>query len=70
MKKLKLPPAPEEDFGSVVVWSEPVVMATYDPLPADRNPMFLRKRVYQDSSGKVYGAPGDRRARARGAGQA
>ena len=44
--------------GSVVkVWSEPVVLPTYMPAPPDRNPMFLEKRVYQGSSGKVYPLP-------------
>jgi hypothetical protein len=34
-----------------------VVLPTYRPAPADRNPMFLEKRVYQGSSGKVYPLP-------------
>ena len=39
---------------SVRAWSEPVVIPTYPTMPADRNPMFLEKRVYQGSSGRVY----------------
>jgi len=41
----------------VSVRREPVVLPTYEPLPADKNPMFLEKRVYQGSSGKVYPLP-------------
>jgi len=33
---------------------ERVVLPTYQPMPPDKNPMFLEKRVYQGSSGKVY----------------
>ena len=32
---------------------ESVVIPTYMPAPPDKNPMFLEKRVYQGSSGKV-----------------
>ena len=42
---------------SVVVRREPVIFPTYEPLPPDKNPMFLEKRVYQGSSGKVYPLP-------------
>lgn len=42
---------------SVVVRREPVVLPTYEPLPPDKNPMFLEKRVYQGSSGRVYPLP-------------
>lgn len=38
----------------VRAWPEPVVIPTYPTMPADRNPMFLEKRVYQGSSGRVY----------------
>ena len=38
----------------MAAWSEPVTIETY-PLPApDRNPLFLERRVYQGSSGRVY----------------
>jgi tetratricopeptide (TPR) repeat protein len=43
--------------SSVRVWTEPRVIPTYEPAPPDRNPMFLEKRVYQGSSGKVYPLP-------------
>jgi tetratricopeptide (TPR) repeat protein len=55
--KLVLPPAPREETGAVKAWVEPVVMATYLPHSPDRNPMFLEKRVYQGSSGKIYPLP-------------
>lgn len=41
----------------VIVRHESIVLPTYEPLPPDRNPMFLEKRVYQGSSGKVYPLP-------------
>lgn len=43
--------------SSVVVRREPVEFPTYEPLPPDRNPMFLESRVYQGSSGRVYPLP-------------
>jgi len=43
--------------SSVRVWTEEVVIPTYWPAPPDKNPMFLEKRVYQGSSGKVYPLP-------------
>ena len=36
---------------------EQVTLPTYTALPPDRNPMFLEKRVYQGSSGRVYPLP-------------
>ena len=39
------------------MWQETIVIPTYRVLPADLNPMFLEKRVYQGSSGKVYPNP-------------
>ena len=42
---------------SVSVRREKVVIPTYQPLPPDRNPMFLETRVYQGSSGRVYPLP-------------
>ncbi|HEX3798568.1 MAG TPA: DUF5107 domain-containing protein [Verrucomicrobiae bacterium] len=43
--------------GQVSVRVENVVIPTYMPAPPDKNPMFLEKRVYQGSSGKVYPLP-------------
>lgn len=41
----------------VSVRREPVAFPTFEPMPADKNPMFLEKRVYQGSSGSVYPLP-------------
>jgi len=38
-------------------WEQQVVIPTYPVQEADSNPMFLEKRVYQGSSGKVYPNP-------------
>ncbi len=54
---LELPKAPENEIGPVKVWEEPVVLRTYRPAEPDRNPLFLEKRVYQGSSGRVYPLP-------------
>src|SRR5579862_3710535 len=43
--------------GEVRVRREPVVLPTYEPEAPDKNPMFLEKRVYQGSSGRVYPLP-------------
>jgi tetratricopeptide (TPR) repeat protein len=42
---------------SVRAWQDEVEIPTYPVQPPDRNPMFLEKRVYQGSSGKVYPNP-------------
>lgn len=39
------------------IWEEDVVIPTYEIGAPDKNPMFLEKRVYQGSSGKVYPYP-------------
>ncbi|ATC64980.1 DUF5107 domain-containing protein [Nibricoccus aquaticus] len=44
-------------MSSVTVRRESVVFPTYLPAAADKNPMFLEKRVYQGSNGKVYPLP-------------
>ena len=43
--------------ASVQAWEEDVVIPTYPTPEPDPNPMFLDKRVYQGSSGKVYPNP-------------
>ena len=48
------------DAGSnkaVRCYEQQVVIPTYPVQDADPNPMFLEKRVYQGSSGKVYPNP-------------
>jgi hypothetical protein len=54
---LQLPPPPPSETGSVKAWQQPVTMKTYLPAQPDPNPLFLEKRVYQGSSGKVYPLP-------------
>jgi tetratricopeptide (TPR) repeat protein len=44
-------------LASVTVRQEEVILPTYLPAAPDKNPMFLEKRVYQGSSGKVYPLP-------------
>jgi tetratricopeptide (TPR) repeat protein len=41
----------------VKMWEEEVIIPTYEVGSPDKNPMFLEKRVYQGSSGKVYPNP-------------
>ncbi|MGH7977668.1 MAG: DUF5107 domain-containing protein, partial [Limisphaerales bacterium] len=43
--------------STVEVRVEDLLIPTYMPAPPDKNPMFLEKRVYQGSSGKVYPLP-------------
>ncbi len=42
---------------NVRAWEETVCLPTYPAPPPDKNPMFVEKRVYQGSSGKVYPNP-------------
>lgn len=42
------------DLSKVRVWEEKITIPTYKAGEPDKNPMFLEKRVYQGSSGKVY----------------
>jgi tetratricopeptide (TPR) repeat protein len=57
VSKLQLPEAPVSETGPVKAWEEPVLMRTYMPAAPDPNPLFLEKRVYQGSSGRVYPLP-------------
>lgn len=43
--------------GQAEIWVERITLPTYGIGKADKNPMFLEKRVYQGSSGKVYPLP-------------
>ena len=46
---------PRSTAGSDVrAWSDRVVIPTYPPLAPERSPIFLERRVYQGSSGRVY----------------
>ncbi len=42
---------------AVRIWSETVSIPTYEVGERSKNPMFLEKRVYQGSTGKVYPLP-------------
>ncbi|MBP6759094.1 MAG: DUF5107 domain-containing protein, partial [Flavobacterium sp.] len=42
---------------SVKAWQEDVIIPTYEIGKAEKNPIFLEKRVYQGSSGVVYPYP-------------
>lgn len=44
-------------MSTVKIWEEVVSIPTYEVGEPDKNPMFLEKRVYQGSSGKVYPYP-------------
>lgn len=44
-------------IGQVEAWQEAIVIPTYGVGEPDKNPMFLEKRVYQGSSGRVYPYP-------------
>jgi len=57
LPKLDLPPAATAEQGPVKAWHAPVSMLTYMPAAPDPNPLFLEKRVYQGSSGRVYPLP-------------
>lgn len=46
-----------QKYSDVKVWEEKVKIPTYGVGKPDKNPMFLEKRVYQGSSGKVYPHP-------------
>jgi len=42
---------------SVKAWEEEIMIPTYEVGKAEKNPLFLEKRVYQGSSGEVYPYP-------------
>lgn len=46
-----------KEMETVRVWEEIVSIPTYQVGKPNKNPMFLEKRVYQGSSGKVYPYP-------------
>ncbi len=39
------------------IWEKKIMIPTYEIGEAEKNPIFLDKRVYQGSSGKVYPYP-------------
>ncbi len=44
-------------MSNTAVWAEKVTIPTYEIGQAEKNPIFLDKRVYQGSTGKVYPYP-------------
>ena len=53
-----LPARPAELAGTAcAAWAQPLTLPTYEPLPPDRYPAYLDRRVYQGSSGRVYPLP-------------
>ncbi|MGH9160413.1 MAG: DUF5107 domain-containing protein, partial [Vicinamibacteraceae bacterium] len=44
-------------MSKVRIWADEVVIPTYLAGEPDKNPMFLERRVYQGSSGRVYPYP-------------
>lgn len=60
--RIQLPePPPTErirlEAGGVACWEESLLIDTYRPAEPDRYPLFLDRRVYQGSSGRVYPIP-------------
>ncbi|MDN4465490.1 DUF5107 domain-containing protein [Microbacterium aurantiacum] len=60
--RIDLPAAPADqrailDAGGVACWSAPLMIDTYDAGAPDPYPLFLDRRVYQGSSGRVYPMP-------------
>lgn len=39
------------------IWEEEIIIPTYKIFPPEKSPMFIEKRAYQGSSGKVYPFP-------------
>ncbi|NAZ74224.1 DUF5107 domain-containing protein [Kineococcus sp. T13] len=55
---IELPPRPAQLADApAAVWSAPLTLPTYHPLPPERFPAYLDRRVYQGSSGRVYPLP-------------
>lgn len=43
--------------NTVSIWEESVVIPTYPVYPPEKSPLFIEKRAYQGSTGKVYPLP-------------
>lgn len=59
---ITLPDAPADleevlASGGAIAWEQPVTITTYEPAEPDEYPIFLDRRVYQGSSGRVYPIP-------------
>ena len=47
----------EMEIGKVTMWEENYVIPTYKVHQPEKNPLFIEKRAYQGSTGKVYPLP-------------
>lgn len=45
------------DINKVKVWEEEIIIPTYKVDAPEKNPLFIEKRAYQGSTGKVYPLP-------------
>nr|WP_314465267.1 DUF5107 domain-containing protein [uncultured Clostridium sp.] len=43
--------------GKAVIWEEECVIQTYKVYPPEKSPLFIERRAYQGSTGKVYPLP-------------
>ena len=41
----------------VRIWEEDCIIPTYSMAPPEKSPLFIEKRAYQGSTGKVYPLP-------------
>lgn len=46
-----------ESNSNVRIWEETCVIPTYSVYPPEKSPLFIEKRAYQGSTGKVYPLP-------------
>ncbi|WP_202621551.1 DUF5107 domain-containing protein [Anaerocolumna sedimenticola] len=46
-----------EITAQVKIWEEPLMIPTYKVYPPEKSPLFIEKRAYQGSTGKVYPYP-------------
>ena len=44
-------------IDKVKVWQEDLIIPTYKAYNPEKNPLFIEKRAYQGSTGKVYPLP-------------
>ena len=44
-------------MSTVKIWEEDTLIPTYKVYPPEKNPLFIEKRAYQGSTGKVYPLP-------------
>jgi tetratricopeptide (TPR) repeat protein len=54
---IRLPDPPPSATGAVKAWRQSVEILTYPPEMPEVNPIFLERRIYQGSSGRVYPLP-------------